>query len=184
MKYCPKCRTEYRDGFSICADCQAELVGTLPPEEVAETVVPKKDVRVFSSTYSFEANLIFSILESNGLHPFIQDEHTVQMQPLYSYAIGGVKVFVPEDEAANAKELIDDYMKTVSTTNDEEEPDKPEIKKDQTACPRCGKDNIAVRYDVNMGLLLLYILSLVGLFLLLFTPKVYTCMHCGKKWKI
>ena len=26
MPWCPKCKSEYRDGFSICADCGSELV--------------------------------------------------------------------------------------------------------------------------------------------------------------
>jgi uncharacterized MnhB-related membrane protein len=33
--YCPKCRTEYRKGFSVCADCEVPLVEVLPP--VAES---------------------------------------------------------------------------------------------------------------------------------------------------
>ena len=32
MPWCPSCRSEYRDGFTICASCQVELVAELPPE--------------------------------------------------------------------------------------------------------------------------------------------------------
>lgn len=31
--FCPKCRTEYREGFTVCADCGVPLVHELPPEE-------------------------------------------------------------------------------------------------------------------------------------------------------
>lgn len=34
MPWCPKCRTEYRAGFSKCADCGSELVAEEPAEEV------------------------------------------------------------------------------------------------------------------------------------------------------
>jgi hypothetical protein len=36
MPYCPKCRVEYREGFSVCADCDEKLVAILPPEESDE----------------------------------------------------------------------------------------------------------------------------------------------------
>ena len=31
--WCPECRTEYRDGFEVCADCGAALVDTRPPSK-------------------------------------------------------------------------------------------------------------------------------------------------------
>lgn len=33
MPYCPKCRSEYRDGFARCAQCGAALTPTLPESE-------------------------------------------------------------------------------------------------------------------------------------------------------
>jgi hypothetical protein len=34
--YCPKCRTEYRPGFTRCSDCLVNLVHELPAEELEE----------------------------------------------------------------------------------------------------------------------------------------------------
>lgn len=31
--YCPKCRSEFREGFVECADCLVALVENLPPED-------------------------------------------------------------------------------------------------------------------------------------------------------
>lgn len=31
MPWCPKCRSEYREGFTTCADCKETLVSELPP---------------------------------------------------------------------------------------------------------------------------------------------------------
>lgn len=33
MPWCPKCKTEYREGFTVCADCGSDLVAEQPPEE-------------------------------------------------------------------------------------------------------------------------------------------------------
>lgn len=33
MPWCPKCKTEYREGFTVCADCGSELVSELPVEK-------------------------------------------------------------------------------------------------------------------------------------------------------
>lgn len=33
MPWCPKCRYEYKEGYTMCADCNVALVDELPPEE-------------------------------------------------------------------------------------------------------------------------------------------------------
>jgi hypothetical protein len=36
--FCPKCRSEYRPGFTRCKDCDVTLVAELRPEEDPEFV--------------------------------------------------------------------------------------------------------------------------------------------------
>jgi hypothetical protein len=38
---CPECRSGYRDGFSVCADCGVALVEELPPPERAPARTPE-----------------------------------------------------------------------------------------------------------------------------------------------
>lgn len=40
MPWCPQCKSEYREGFTVCADCHVELVDELPEE-------PETDEREF-----------------------------------------------------------------------------------------------------------------------------------------
>lgn len=34
--FCPQCRTEYREGFTLCADCNVPLIDYLPPEPIPD----------------------------------------------------------------------------------------------------------------------------------------------------
>jgi hypothetical protein len=53
----------------------------------------------------YEANMVMSQLESAGLPAFIADEYTIGMNWLYSNALGGVKVQVPESLASEAQQM-------------------------------------------------------------------------------
>ena len=33
MPWCPKCKNEYKDGYTVCADCGSDLVDELTQEE-------------------------------------------------------------------------------------------------------------------------------------------------------
>lgn len=48
MAWCPKCKTEYRDGFTVCADCGSELVSA------AELKKMEKEELVKSQSYYAE----------------------------------------------------------------------------------------------------------------------------------
>jgi len=37
--FCPKCKTEYREGFELCTDCNIKLVDKLKIENVLEEKV-------------------------------------------------------------------------------------------------------------------------------------------------
>jgi len=41
MPFCPKCHFEYREGVTLCPDCNENLVASLPPEDTR----PKNDWR-------------------------------------------------------------------------------------------------------------------------------------------
>ena len=50
MPWCPKCKSEYRDGFIVCADCGSELVSKerfeeLAVQEIAEKERAERDLR-------------------------------------------------------------------------------------------------------------------------------------------
>lgn len=74
MSFCPNCKAEYREGFSICADCDVALVSELPVGLPAETPVTKVTpfgndhgvflINVFNET---EADTVEQLLASHGI---------------------------------------------------------------------------------------------------------------------
>jgi len=53
-----------------------------------------------------DAQLVFSRLESAGFHPFVADEAAALGMEGYALAVGGIRVQVPEAEAADAMEFL------------------------------------------------------------------------------
>ncbi len=53
-----------------------------------------------------EAHLLRLRLEAGGVSAYIQDENMVQMDWLYSNAIGGVRVQISEDDIEDAHEIF------------------------------------------------------------------------------
>ncbi len=83
-------------------------------------------VTVGSYSFPHEAHLARAKLEAEGIPAFVADEHTINMQWLYSQALGGVKVQVPEQFAEQARELL------------EEDLAQQPVEHELTTCPECG----------------------------------------------
>lgn len=67
-----------------------------------------KTVTVFLAFNPAEAQLIRSRLEAAGLHAIVNHELSSLSLDGYALAAGGIRVEVPEDEEADARELIAD----------------------------------------------------------------------------
>jgi len=63
-------------------------------------------VTVFSSFSSAEAQLVWSRLDSARFHAVVTNELSSLSLEGYSMAAGGILVQVPEEEAADARELL------------------------------------------------------------------------------
>jgi DNA-directed RNA polymerase subunit RPC12/RpoP len=86
-------------------------------------------VYVILRTYDnyINANIALSKLLDAGIHAYLQDEHTVTVDPLLSLAINGIKLVVPKEEAPTASAMLgimeDEYKASLS-------------------CPRCGSSDL------------------------------------------
>ncbi|HVU27093.1 MAG TPA: DUF2007 domain-containing protein [Verrucomicrobiae bacterium] len=63
-------------------------------------------VTIFKAFSPAEAQLVRSRLEAANFHPFVADEFSALSTDGYSMAIGGIRVQVPENEAADATEFL------------------------------------------------------------------------------
>jgi hypothetical protein len=99
--YCPNCKSEYREGFSTCADCGAALVSELPPE-VEGDVSYAGMVEVYSTYNQGEIAFIKSMLDAEGINYYFQGENPMMMIAAGSYA----RLLVQADQADRAREIL------------------------------------------------------------------------------
>ena len=191
MKYCPnpECphllstgyAPEYIDGIPNCANCETELLDGEAPvlvDDQKEIVLDSPLVIIATYNDVFSAQFSKSILESAGIPVFLRDEHIVSIQSLYSFAVGGVKLVVPESLAETAIELIRGAQpgSQLSPEQDHSELEEVEI---EEHCPRCKSDKTVL---VNPYLKSGFLSLLIGIPLRL-RGKKYKCCTCGCRWK-
>lgn len=121
-----------------------------------------------------QAGLDKSILESQGITCFLDNEFMIGVNWLYSTALGGVKLKVLEGDAARAKAIIQQDFGAVPATISTETELPP-----QDTCPRCGATEIATRNYTRKFAAVSLLLSLPLFFFL----RRYRCKSCNHKWK-
>ena len=99
--YCPKCRAEYREGFSHCADCGADLVNGQPPES-EDALRYVEMVEVFSTYNPGDIAFIKSVLDGEAIHYYFQGENTNMLVATGAYA----RLLVQEDQVDRAREIL------------------------------------------------------------------------------
>ncbi len=104
--FCPKCRTEYRKGFTTCADCEIPLVAQLPSEPSPAPESEYIDYEEILATHS-PADVVFlkSLLDSENITYFFQGEHVA---PYVYYGLP-MRLLVKKDQVEKTIELLKDF---------------------------------------------------------------------------
>src|SRR5215212_10340674 len=106
---CPQCGSEYREGFTRCADCDVELVVPPPPPEVEQ---PVELVKVYETGNAAVIPLVESLLEDAEIEYMTRSEGIQdlfgagRMGSAYNYIVGPVEFHVREDAADEARTLL------------------------------------------------------------------------------
>jgi hypothetical protein len=108
--FCPKCRTEYREGFSICADCNVDLVTALLPEPKPEYIEYEEIMATYNPA---DVAVIKSILDAEGITYFFHGENFMHVRPLVEPA----RLMIDKEEAEDAKELLKDLNLSIMGIN-------------------------------------------------------------------
>jgi hypothetical protein len=96
--FCPNCRTEYKEGISVCADCGANLVPELPPESTEPELV------TVLRTYDLSVVTVAKSILDEAAIPYIAKGEL----PMEQLAVGPVEIQVDKDDGQEASELLDD----------------------------------------------------------------------------
>ncbi|WP_304200496.1 DUF2007 domain-containing protein [Flavobacterium alvei] len=119
--------------------------------------------------YSSEAIIYKGKLESEGIAVFMRDNYTVDSNPLYSNAVGGVKLFVNQKDYPKAKDIIS-QVSQYSLDDDHK----------LLKCPNCGAEQIDMVTSVkDLKSLIIYIFSLLLGTLPFYSKHKYKCNKCN-----
>lgn len=125
-------------------------------------------VTVWSYDNYIPAHIAMGRLKEEGIDCWLKDENTVTLNPIWTNAVGGIKLMVPQPDAKKAWEILETLRQD---------------HKAELSCPKCGSHNIELvstpRKAANW-------LSAFATFFLgdyaLAVDKVHHCFDCGNEF--
>ena len=119
-----------------------------------------------------EAVVAKSILDSEGIECVLSDENLVRMDWFWSGLLGGVKLWVRQEDVGQAKELID-----------QSPPERFEVEGvgefTQPRCPRCQSADVSFR---ELRKRIAFLSAYFGLPIPL-KRRGWKCHSCGHSWQ-
>ncbi len=111
--FCPKCRAEYREGFTVCADCQVDLVPTLP-EALPNQNDERPDmvlVTIFDSTNPALIGIAKSVLDGARIEFLAAGEDGARVFSGNPF-LGHVRLQVEKSRAEEAEALLSEISES------------------------------------------------------------------------
>jgi DNA-directed RNA polymerase subunit M/transcription elongation factor TFIIS len=116
----------------------------------------------------FLANITLTKLQDAGVECYLKDENTVTIDPILSNAIGGIKLVVKEADAADAKQLLqqfdEEYLKSVK-------------------CPKCSATEITLVTKPGASNYITAIFTWLFSSYAVAAESIYQCSKCGYESK-
>jgi hypothetical protein len=99
--FCPKCKLEYKPGYTVCRNCNVGLVHKLPPESELEYIEYEE---ILATHNPSDIALLKSILDAEGITYFFQGEYVAA----YLLQAIPVRLMVRKDQVKKAVDIIKD----------------------------------------------------------------------------
>jgi len=116
--YCPECRVEYRDGFTECSDRHIPLLAGTPSPEPADLSDPALGlVVVLQTNDGIQLSLAKGLLEDAGIPFFVLGQIATLIQDVDGFLHKWVRVQVPRDREAEARELLEQLFVAETSPN-------------------------------------------------------------------
>jgi hypothetical protein len=108
--YCPECRTEYREGFTECADCHVPLLAGAPPEEPDSFDPSLELVVVLESNNGVQLAMARGLLEEAEIPYYTLGKITRLVNDVDPFLNKWVRLQVPRDREAEALEVLEPVL--------------------------------------------------------------------------
>ena len=118
--------------------------------------------------FSTEAHIVRAKLESQGIVVFLKDLNMVDIDPLATIAIGGIKLQVPKDQVQQATNI---YWETFG------------FPKEKNHCPFCGS-SLILQKKIPKSLFIRWIFTIVNQLFPFWHTPVFTCFDCDNEFKL
>ena len=123
-------------------------------------------ITIAKVSYIHEADLICMKLGGAGIESFIADQMMASINPLYSGAIGGIRIQIDEKDLEKAREILSGSI--------------PPVDKGIFLCPNCSSDSVEYEHvSKRSAFLSLFLFSMP----FTWVKRKCTCKDCGHKWK-
>jgi predicted nucleic acid-binding Zn ribbon protein len=133
-------------------------------------------VTIITFDDAISAHVLKAKLESEEILCFIHDENIVTLNPLYNFAVGGVKLKVNEKDATRALEIIQE-LEDKPYTNEADE---------TVLCPNCSSTNLYSDFKSMKSAtgVLAAITSFLFIVFPIYYKSVFKCKECGTEFKV
>lgn len=125
--------------------------------------------KIANYQYTSEAYLFKGKLESEGVEVFLQNENTINTDPLLSNALGGVKLFVKSEDVMKAKQILDSIPDYSFDDNGE-----------LLSCPNCGSHKTKMFTSINdLKSFFAFVYGLLTLSMPFYSKHKHKCESCN-----
>ena len=118
--------------------------------------------------YSSEALIFKGKLESEGIEVYIRDNNIVDSNPLYSNAVGGIKLFVKEEDLEKAQLILSEVSQYSLDENNQ-----------LIKCPKCNAEQVEMVTSIkDIRSFLAFLFSVLVVYMPFYSKHKYKCQSC------